>query len=348
VIERIRAVAASPAVHLIGYFMILAAIIATVVTVPWIRHVAAPIGDLGAELPDAIGGSPPQVTRSVAETAVGGVLALVAALAFTIPIVWIYTVIMRQHGYDVAFVRMLATLPVVVAGVVQIVSGDLALAFALAGIVAAVRFRTTVKDLQDATFAFAAIAIGLATGTGSFTLAGALGGVFTLLAYVLFRLNVGDARPSLELSHPGVSLAEALVPGESHQVVSIGDHNAAKPVGVDELPRIAQSIDRVANVVRADALRKKKRYDTMLLAYTSEPVRARKQIEETLQDNASRWVNVDTISRNGGEIVALEYIFRLKKQANIEAMLDRLCCAKDSVLQAAELKPIRGLRKKLS
>ena len=101
-----------------------------------------------------------------------------------------------------------------VAGVVQVVRGDLALAFALAGIVAAVRFRTTVKDLQDAVFAFSAIGVGLAAGTGNFSLAGALSFIFCLLSWLLWQYNVGDVEPSLELGHSGVTLAEALVPGE--------------------------------------------------------------------------------------------------------------------------------------
>lgn len=351
-LERFRAIAASPAAHLIAYFVILAAVITTVgVMVPWFKQVLVPTaGPVATGLPGITEPGPAggDVTRGVAETAVLGLLALVGALAFAIPVVWIYTVIMRQHGYDVAFVRLMATLPVVVAGVVQIVRGDLALAFALAGIVAAVRFRTTVKDLQDATFAFAVIGIGLATGTGSFTLAGAIAAVFTLLAYILHRFNVGNARPSLELSHPGVPLAEALVPGETHQAVIIGDEDIAAPVHVDELPRIAESIDRVADVVRADALRKNKRYNTLLLAYTAEPEKAREQIEGILSDTSSRWIHVDEISRNGGDVVALEYVFRLKKKADVEGMLDRLVGSGKSVLRAAELKPIKGLRKKLT
>jgi hypothetical protein len=351
VLRRLRSAAASPAAHLIAYFLILGAVItAVVMMVPWFRQVLVPGGVATTDLSglDGVGASSPGVPRTIAETAVLGLLALIGALAFAIPVVWIYTVIMRQHGYDVAFVRLLATLPVVVAGVVQVVRGDLALAFALAGIVAAVRFRTTVKDLQDATFAFAVIGIGLATGTGSFTLAGAIGAVFTLLAWVLFRFDVGNARPSLELSHPGIPLAEALVPGETRQTLTVGDDSAAKPVGVDELPRIAESIDRVADVVRADALRKNKRYNTLLLAYTADPASAREKIEKILSDNASRWTHVDDIVREGGETVALEYVFRLKKNADVEKMLDSLCCSNGGTLQAAELKPIKGLRRKLT
>jgi len=53
-------------------------------------------------------------------------------------------------------------LPLVVAGIVVLVQYSLALAFSLAGIVAAVRFRNTLDDSKDAVYVFLATAIGLA------------------------------------------------------------------------------------------------------------------------------------------------------------------------------------------
>jgi len=48
--------------------------------------------------------------------------------------------------------------------VVLIVRDSVALAFSLAGIVAAVRFRNTLRDTKDAVYIFLAIAVGLAAG----------------------------------------------------------------------------------------------------------------------------------------------------------------------------------------
>jgi hypothetical protein len=41
-------------------------------------------------------------------------------------------------------------------------------------------------------------------------------------------------------------------------------------------------------------------------------------------------------------------VLRLKKKANVQEMLDRLCCGNGGVLRAVELKPIKGLRRKLT
>ncbi|HSM05382.1 MAG TPA: DUF4956 domain-containing protein [Longimicrobiales bacterium] len=347
-----RDVLKSPALRLIAYFAILGTVLGVLaLAVPWFATMLIPTPPGAESIPGVTGGMGPATSdwaRTAAETAVVGLLSLLGALLFTVPIVWIYTVIMRQEGYDQSFVRLLASLPVVVAGVVQVVRGDLALAFALAGIVAAVRFRTTVKDLQDAVFAFAAIGVGLAAGTGNFTLAGALSTVFCLLGWVLWHYNVGDVEPSLELGHAGVTLSEALVPGESHKAVVIGDDDMAEPVHAKDLEELSDHIDRLADYVRADALRKKKKYNTLLLVHTDDPEGAAEFLEPILDEHARRWVLVDTIRRNGTGMVAMEYLMRLKKKVKVGQMIDHMDCGPDSVCQAAELKPIKGLRKRLT
>jgi hypothetical protein len=277
------------------------------------------------------------------------VLTLLGALVFTAPMVWIYTVMHRQQGYDRSFVRMLVTLPVVVAGVVQVVEGDLALAFALAGIVAAVRFRTTVKDLEDAVFAFGAIGIGLASGTGSLTLAGTISAVICVLFYLAWRLNFGAVESRVEGMSSGGTLADALVPGESQRAVALGDKSAVRPVHSQDLEHLTGHVDRLSDFVRADALRKKKKYRELVLVYATDPEKARKMTEGVLKEHANRWVEVDQITLNGGEpIQVLEFLVRLKKGVNIARMTDRLRCENGDPIAAVELKPVSGLRKQFS
>lgn len=346
-------VKASPVARLAGYFAILTLILGGLaVAVPAFRDslvpwTAPPVTGLdGALEPGAFREGLREGT--IGRTLTDVFLALLAAVAFSAPVVWIYTVIMRQEGYDRSFVRMMTALPVVVAGVVQVVRGDLALAFALAGIVAAVRFRTTVKDLQNAVFAFAAIGIGLASGTENLLLAGALALVVCHLAYVMWRLNIGDVEPSLELGHGGIRLSEALVPGESHRPVVIGDREAPEMVHAEDLEDLSGSIERLADYVSADALRRKKKYNTLMLVYTDDEEAAKEKVEPILDEHTDRWVFVDRISQNGSELPALEYLLRLKKDVDVGKMVDRLGCADDALLRAAELKPIKGLRRRLT
>ena len=343
----------SPAVHLAAYFAGLAAVFtALAYATPHFREMLLPAIQAGpAQFGDAFEtGGTFASPDGIRETIFSAFIALLGALAVSAPVVWIYMVIMRQQGYEKAFVRMLTVLPVVVAGVVQVVRGDLALAFALAGIVAAVRFRTTVKDLQNAVFAFAAIGIGLASGTGSLLLASALSLVVSYMAYTMWRIDLGDVEPSLELAHSGVRLSEALVPGESHRSVVIGCDEVVEPVHAEDLEPLSDSIERLADYVRADALRKKKKFNTLLLAYTKEgsEEEAREALDEVFEEHANRWAYVDQIARNGDGIVALEYLIRLKKSVDVGKMVDRLSCGPENLLKAVELKPIRGLRDRLT
>lgn len=344
----------SPVVVLTAYFVVVAgALILAAWISPGMRQFllpSPPTAGFGA--PGVVASpSPPGVgfwERAVG-TGVVGVLSLIGALIFAIPVVRVYAVTMRQHGYDGSFVRLLLGLPVVVAGVVQVVRGDLALAFALAGVVAAVRFRTTVKDLQDATFAFVAIAIGLAAGTASFVLAGALSTTFTLLAWSMWRLRLGEVEPSLELAHGGVALSEALVPGEDNRGVVVGDESIVKPVSSEDLPGLSRSIDRLASYVRADALRRSKKYGSLLLAYVHGGETAKDSVEAVIDKHASRWVFVDRIEQNHDSgIRVLEYLVRLKKNVEVGRMFDAFECGASEPVRAVELKPISGFRDRIT
>lgn len=353
---RIKEWSGSPAIRLAVYFGTAAVVLSLLAWwFPWFRQLVltpgtAPTGVLGTDgagQPIPTSGSFPE---RVTQTAFLAVLALLGALIFTAPIVWIYTVMLRQKGYDSSFVRMLIMLPVVVAGVVQVVRGDLALAFALAGIVAAVRFRTTVKDLQDAVFAFAAIGIGLATGTGAFALAGALSCVVALLFYIAWHFHIGDSEQRLEVVQTDRTLAEALVPGEPTAAVPLGDKSIVKPVRVQDMETLVPHVERLADYVRADGLRKKGRFRELLLIYTEDPAAARKHMERLLDKLARRWVEVDLISANGngeGEIQVIEYLVRLKSDVNVARMTHAISDSGNPI-RAMEVKPVTGMREQMT
>jgi hypothetical protein len=344
----------SPIVVLAAYFLVVAgALILAAWISPGMRHFLLPsaptsgFGDGGAvALPYPSEGG---FWERAMGTGVVGVLSLIGALIFAIPVVRIYTVIKRQTGYNGSFVRLLVGLPVVVAGVVQVVRGDLALAFALTGVVAAIRFRTTFKDLQDAVFAFVAIGIGLAAGTASFVLAGALSTTFTFLAWAMSLLRLGEVEPSLELAHGGLALSAALVPGEDNRGVIVGDESVVNPVTTRDIPELTESIDRLASYVRADALRRGKKYGSLLLAYVNGDEKAKEAVENVIDKHASRWVFVDRIDTNhGSDVRVLEYLVRLKKKVEVGKMFDAFEAGPNEPIRAIELKPIRGFRKRIT
>ena len=79
------------------------------------------------------------------------VIAITSAFLLALPVAWVYMFTRQRKGYRASDVQALVLMPVVVAGVVVLVKNSLPLAFSLAGIVAAVRFRTNLEDIKDAT-----------------------------------------------------------------------------------------------------------------------------------------------------------------------------------------------------
>ena len=73
--------------------------------------------------------------------------AILGVIQVMLPVTWVYFKIRAK--LDQSLVETMLILPVVVAGVVIIVQNSWALAFALAGIVASVRFRNTLKNTGD-------------------------------------------------------------------------------------------------------------------------------------------------------------------------------------------------------
>jgi uncharacterized membrane protein YhiD involved in acid resistance len=120
--------------------------------------------------------------------------------------------------YDSSLVQTVIVLPVVITGVVLIVRDSVALAFSLAGIVAAVRFRNTLRDTKDAVYIFLAIAVGIAAGVQSFSIAFVVSLMFVLLVLVLWRFDVGMA-PATERVR-GRLIAETSVPTAAHPAIA--------------------------------------------------------------------------------------------------------------------------------
>ena len=92
----------------------------------------------------------------------------------SLPVTWVYMGVRNDDEYDQSLINTILVLPMVVTGIVIIVQNSLALAFSLAGIAGAVRFRNSLKSSGDALFILLAVAIGLSAGIGAVELAGVL------------------------------------------------------------------------------------------------------------------------------------------------------------------------------
>ena len=113
------------------------------------------------------------------------------AVLLAVPVSWAYFITSRARKIDQSFLQTIMILPVVVTGISMIVLNSLALAFSLAGVVAAVRFRFTLRQPSDAMYIFVAIAIGLGSGIGALGVAGVISFAFVMTTLVIWKLEYG-------------------------------------------------------------------------------------------------------------------------------------------------------------
>jgi len=118
-------------------------------------------------------------------------LAIAGAVAVMLPISWVYFITTRSKDVNRSFAQTMIVLPVIVAGIATVVQNSLALAFSLAGIVAAVRFRFTLSEPAHALYIFVAIAVGLAAGIGALGIAYVTSVAFVIVNLLLWRLEYG-------------------------------------------------------------------------------------------------------------------------------------------------------------
>lgn len=118
-------------------------------------------------------------------------IASVGSLVLTVPVSWVYFITSRARRIDQSFLQTIMILPVVVTGIAMIVVNSLALAFSLAGVVAAVRFRFSLDQPSDAMYIFVAIGIGLGSGIGALGVSGVISLMFVLATLVIWKLEYG-------------------------------------------------------------------------------------------------------------------------------------------------------------
>ncbi len=121
-------------------------------------------------------------------------LALILAFGVTLPVTWVYRWTRPPKKHNQSFIHALLLTPIGIATVVFLVKGSLPLAFGLAGIVAAVRFRATIKEPMDAVYMLMVIGIGLATGTQLTVVAYLASLIFVAITLAVWKSNYG-AKP---------------------------------------------------------------------------------------------------------------------------------------------------------
>ncbi len=337
-----------------AYYVLLGAVVAVLVRyVPLVREVVSGgrLQELGAAGAEFLGSGAPGVGVPVAETpwsgAVLGALSMVGALAIMVPVTWIYVTTRGRRGYDESVVHALLILPVTVTGIVMIVQNSLALAFSLAGIVAAVRFRTTLKDTKDAVYVFLAIGVGLASGVQALGLAVVLTLVFNGVILALWWTRFGNVYADTGVGPGGLTLGDAMAGPESAlSARHVGDPAVLDTLSPRDFGEVAERSLRLERYISEERGKKKrKRVNALFLVHADAAAAAQAVAEPLLEELATRWKLAEILPEPAGGVV-LEYLARLDGPGVEGAILERLGQAGGSTIRGAEFRSLKGLTRR--
>lgn len=224
-------------------------------------------------------------------------LQMVAAFVLVLPLAFVYVRTRTRIKFDHSLVQTVIVLPIVVAAILVVVRDSLALAFSLAGIVAAVRFRNTLRESGDAVYIFGAIGLGFAAGIHAISVAAVLSVVFVVVELALWKFDFTAEfeRTFARLCLPsGADLADVPELREEPRAAVPPDGNGA---GADHAVTLRIYVDRVED--------------------------ARPAIEAVLERDAKRWKLEQVVAGTDGPPL-LTYRVRARKSVGMKSLRERL------------------------
>jgi hypothetical protein len=236
---------------------------------------------------------------------------VLGALALALPVAWVH-MLTRRLRYSPSLVHTMVILPIVVSGVVLVVKSSLALAFALAGIVAGVRFRQKLNEPKEAVYVLLSLGVGLAAGVQALDIAFAVSLAFNAVVLVIWRYDVGS------LETPG----------------------AVPPLAIGETDLLPEGEAR--RQVHRDAIAVARDMDTdgLLLVYAKDADAARHGVEVALLGRAEEW-RITRPMPADAEHSRFEVVLRLDRKTDPMDLLGELEERWSAQVDAAEYIPFR-------
>ena len=289
-IDRIYFPAEHPFVTLTGYYLLLVAAGAVLLyLVPEARAMVS--GERLAQLLkngglfDASAGASQLSWGTTLDMA----LAMAGAFLLMMPTSWVYMAERRRKGFDQSMVQTMIVLSVAIAGVVVIVRNSTALAFSLTGIVAAVRFRSTLSDTRDTLYIFTCIGVGLAAGVQALAAALVLSMFFNYITLLFWKGDYGMCELGRSPSH-----------------LLVGAPTCAPPAN-GKTPKKKAGKD----------------FNAVVVIRTANTDQARPTVDALLADECRRFQLAEIESTAKGKGV-LKYLIRIGKKTDPRALEDAL------------------------
>lgn len=272
------------------------------------KSVAASSGmDVVLSTPKEIPALPP------AYVAIMTLFAGAAAFALALPVSWVYMFTRQKKGYSQSVVQALVLMPVVIAVIAGLVRNSVGLAFSLAGIFAAVRFRTTLDDSKDAVFMFVVSVLGLACGV-QLEVAAVLSLMFVVLTLGVWFTDFARVPPGLEgaMAERRLERAKSIV-NRTSQFVAQLDHEVIEGMAPQQLESLASKIERRRRELNVEPNDEEAgpRFDGRIRVTVTDSDAAKQIVEGVLQNESKRWKMVRVDQKDGS--AELVYAVRLRK-----------------------------------
>ena len=251
-----------------------------------------PFGEAaGQEFAERLSG-PGDILRP--ERVIPVLVSMLGALALALPVAWVYTWTRPDNKTRQAVAQALVILPIAIALVVFLVKGSLALAFSLAGIVAAVRFRTSLSDTTDAVFLFVVIGIGLSAGVQLLSVSFIASLFFNVVALAVWQTRFAESPSRLV----GLRLQRA-------------DSRGHVPETQPSSTWASSSVDLAPQEI-------------LVTIHTTTPEQAVRLADLVFARHAKSWrINRTTQGSEGGAS-AVEFSVRLRKRTESEVVLNEI------------------------
>lgn len=331
-----------PVRRLLAYYAVIAVIVVAIgYFFPRALHLVAGKGldsvALGSQvLEDGLKGKPPLLpgfgAGSLGELALATALILIGTIVLMLPVSWVYMSARSVPGHSQAVVQTLIILPLVVAGIIIIVQNSLALAFSLAGVVGAVRFRTNLRDTRDLVFIFLSIAVGFAAGVQSLAVGAIVSFVFNLVLLLTWRYDYGRnvLTPTASSQWAGPLGSLATKKGEP----DVPDRDLILSLTPDKAGALKDRFERVSDVLGKK--KKKPRFDAVLSLTTDNVGQAQTLVEKALGKLTKRW-RLDEVVTHTGKPSEIYYLVRMKKTVTRDEVLTAIHDNADGMISTADL-----------
>lgn len=331
-----------PFLRLLAYYLFLGAVVFVIYRLlPFAEELLKDVGIAPADtasnvLQDGLPGTTETVTGGTAsgfELLVSTVQVMLFTIALMLPVSWVFMSARRAPTFDQSIVQTLLIMPLVVAGIVMVVQTSLALAFSLGGIVAALRIRTTIRDVRDMVYLFCGIGVGLAVGVHALIVATVLSVTFNLVVLLIWRYDFGrrvlEPTASAQWSGPLGDLVE-----QDASAAGVPDRDLVLALTPERAEALAKRFRRVSRVLGTS--KGAPRFNAILTVTTNMVSEAQARIEQVLDTMSRRW-RLDEVATHEGKPSELYYLVRVRKSVTRDQFLTSLRESTGTLIASADL-----------